>query len=75
MIWESQGIEAEIPPYSICERRRNQNHPPDDPLHLPREPVDDARLQGLDGVLADHPGRPGQLHLQQLGGPARQRVD
>src|SRR5450432_2899601 len=36
-------------------------HPPGDPLDLAGEPEDDARLQRLDRILADHVIRTGQL--------------
>src|SRR5207248_7808294 len=42
---------------------------------LAGEAVDHAGLQALDGVLADHPGWPDQLHLAQLGRAGGQRVD
>ena len=43
-------------------------------LDLARETEDDAGLQRLDRVLADHMIGPGELHLEQLGGAAGQGV-
>ena len=54
--------------------RQLRGHPPGDALDLAGEAEDDAGLQRLDGVLADHPLRPGQFHLEQLRGPPGQRV-
>ena len=44
------------------------------PSTWPGEPEDDAGLQRLDRVLADHVVRPGQFDLEQLGGPPGQGV-
>src|SRR5260370_195133 len=49
--------------------------PPGDPLALPGEPEEDAGLQRLTRFPADDAIRAGQLDLEQLRGPAGERVD
>src|SRR6266540_3700463 len=50
------------------------DHPPDQRVDLPGEAEDDARLERLRGVLADHRARRDQLDPAELGGLADQRV-
>src|SRR5690606_11622534 len=50
-------------------------HPLDDAVDLAREAVDDARLEGFDGVLGDDGAGPDQLHLVELGSGGGQGVD
>ncbi len=51
------------------------HHPPDDPVDLASGAEEDAGLQRLDRVLADHRPRPGELDLEQLSAAGAQGIN
>ena len=48
--------------------------PPDDPVHLAGEPVDEPGLEPTDGRLADHGRRRHEVDLHEPGRPGEERV-